>query len=375
MRENEQTHGVHDGSPEQEDPSLTRLQQGIENTRAGMSATLASLETRLSSDEIREKVSTELTHVEERVRVVVREQMGEAKALVQAELVEAKNLLRTEMNEAEDKIKRGLGEARDAVKQDVKEAITGAKHALRAATLGRVEDLATNIGDKMNETRDTLVDTVRNNPVPAAIMGVGLVWLLMNRSKSSKASGESDLNGGSNGGSNGGRQVVGQLKQAVSGAGSAVSGMGHQISDATGKAFDQASDAAGSALHGVSDAAMGLAHGASNAASHLAEQASGAAVSVARGAQQGAKRVEAGFQNQLHENPLAIGAAALAIGAVVGFSLPRTQREDQLMGDTRDRLLHQAGDAAHGAATSVSQAAEKALEAVKDSAQSSGASA
>jgi len=352
-------------SGEDDDTEVTRLQEGIEQTRAGMSATIATLETRLTSDEIRDKLSTELTHVEERVRVVVREQMGEAKALVEAELVEAKNLLRTEMNEAEDKIKRGLGEARAAVKEDVKQAITGAKQAVRAATLGRVEDLATNIGDKMNETRDTLVDTVRNNPIPAALTGIGLVWLLMNRSKSSKARGESQSNGDAWDG----------VKQAVNGAGAAVSGAGHQISDAAGKALGQASDAAGNALHGASETAMGLVQGASETASHLAEQASDAAASVAKGAQQGVKRVEAGFQTQLQDNPIALGAAALAIGAVVGFSLPRTEREDQFMGETRDRLLHQAGDVAHEAAASVSQAAEKALQTVKDSTQSPGASA
>ncbi|MET0795362.1 MAG: hypothetical protein ABW061_27835 [Polyangiaceae bacterium] len=190
----------------------------------------------------------------------------------------------------------------------------------------------------------------------------------MNRSKSSTA-----RQAGSNGGSNGGGHVVDKVKQAVSGAGGAVSGFGHQVSDATGKALGQASDAAGSALHRMSDAAVGLAHGASDAASHLANQASDAASSVAKGAQQGVKRVEAGFQTQLHENPLALGAAALAIGAVVGFALPRTEREDQLMGETRDRLLLQAGDAAHGAAAAVTQAAEKAHETVKESAQSSGA--
>jgi hypothetical protein len=357
--------------PELSDPDMTRIQEGIEHTRADMSATISALETRLSPAEVRDKVGTELKHVEERVRVVVREQMGEAKALVQAELAEAKTLLRTEMNEAEDKIKRGLGEARAAVKQDLKEAISGAKHAVRAATLGQVEDLATNIGDKMNEARETLVDTVRNNPVPAAIMGFGLVWLLMNRSKSSKArpgNGESDRAGVSG-------QLVDQVKHAVTGAGNAVTGLGHQISDVTGKGLHQAADAAGSAMHGVSDATLALAHGAGDAAAHIAGQASDAASSVAKGAQQGVKRVEAGFQSQLQENPMALGAAALALGAVVGFSLPRTQREDTLMGETRDRLLDQAGGAAHEAATSAAHLAEQALESVKNSGKQAGASA
>ncbi|HEX2671177.1 MAG TPA: DUF3618 domain-containing protein [Polyangiaceae bacterium] len=347
------------------DPEVIQLQAGIEHTRADMSATIAALEARLSPTEVRDKVGTELKHVEERVRSVMREQMGEAKAAVQAELVEAKDLLRSEMNEAEEKIKRGLSDARAAVKQDVKEAISGAQQAVRAATLGQVEKLATDIGDKMNETRDTLVDTVRSNPVPAALVGVGLVWLLMNRSKSSQ-----QRNGGGAGAvnsTNRGRPLLEQAKHLAEGAESAVTGATRQISDATSAGFHQAVDAVGSAIHGASDATVGLAHGASDAASHLADQAGHAASSVAEGAKQGVKRVEDGLRTQLHDNPMALGAAALAIGAVVGFSLPRTQREDALMGDTRDRLLNQAGNAAHEAASSAGQLAERALESVKNS--------
>jgi hypothetical protein len=370
MTELDEKHGNQTGSAEKHDPEMIRLQHGIEHTRADMTATISALETRLSPTEVREKVGSELKQVEERVRVVVREQMGEAKALVQAELVEAKNLLRTEMNEAEEKIKRGLGEARDAVKADVKEAISGAKQAVRAATLGRVEDLATNIGDKMNETRDTLVDTVRNNPVPATIMGVGLVWLLMNRSKTSKER----SGGGAAAGVNGG-QLFDKAKQAASQAGSAVSGATHQISDAAGRGLHGLSDAAGNAVHGASDATMAIAHRAGDVASQLADQASDAASSVAEGAKQGVKRVEAGFQAQLQNNPMALGAAALAVGAVVGFSLPRTDREDTLMGETRDRLLQQAGGAAHDAATSAAHLADQALEGIKKSGNETGASA
>jgi hypothetical protein len=236
--------------------------------------------------------------------------------------------------------------------------------------LGRVEDFATNIGDKMNETRGTLVDTVRNNPVPAAIMGVGLAWLLMNRSKSSKERGGGSAGAGA---SAKGGQLLETAKHAVSDAGSAVSGATRQVSDATGRRLQQVADAAGNAVHGVADATASIAHGASDAASRLADQASDAAASVA----EGVKRVEAGFQTQLKENPLALGAAALAIGAVVGFSLPSTLREDALMGETRDRLLEQAGGAAHDAVTLASHLADQALEGIKNSASDSslGASA
>jgi len=341
-------------SPEEAaDPELARLQDGIEQTRAEMSATISTLETRLSPSEVRQTVD----HVEDRV-----------KAIVQAELTEAKNLLRTEMNEAEDKIKKGLGQAREAVKNDLKEAMNGAKRAVRAATLGKVEDLATNIGDKMNDTRDTLVDTIRNNPIPAALTGIGLAWLLMNRSSSASGrAGRSQFDR-----QNGFGDLADGFGDSVGNARAAVGNAAHRATDAASRGLHRATDAVGGAAHGASEAAMDIVHRAGSAASHLAEQASDAASSVAEGASRGARRVEQGFQTTLQDNPLAVGAAAIALGAVVGFSLPRTQREDALMGEARDRVLELAGEAAHDAAASVGQLAEKTVETAKKSAQQSG---
>ncbi|MGH6899967.1 MAG: hypothetical protein ACREJ5_26005 [Geminicoccaceae bacterium] len=45
----------------------------------------------------------------------------------------------------------------------------------------------------------------------------------------------------------------------------------------------------------------------------------------------------------LHEQPLVLGAIGLAVGAAIGAALPKTETEDEWMGDTRDRLKDQAG--------------------------------
>ena len=58
----------------------------------------------------------------------------------------------------------------------------------------------------------------------------------------------------------------------------------------------------------------------------------------------------------LEENPMAAGAIAIAAGALLGALLPPTQKEDQLLGETRDRLAERAKQLA-------AQAAEQAREA------------
>jgi hypothetical protein len=371
------------------DPEVDELKRGIEQTRAGMSATVAALETRLNPKDLREKVGTELQQVEDRVRAVVRDQLAEAKAIVQGELVEAKGLLRAEMNEAEEKVRKGLAEAKQAITSDVKQAVSDAKASARAATIGKVEDLATSLGDKMNDTRDTLIDTIRNNPVPAAVAGVGLVWLLMNRSKAASrrrfdgpdsggydGSHRSDVGRTAYGARDMASRVAGEVGDTVVHARDALGHAAHQATDAAGQALHQASNTASSALHGASDMASGVAHqaaetasalvhGVGDTASHLAHQASDVAGTVATGARRSAHRAEEGFQRTLHDNPMAIGAAAIAMGAIVGFSLPRTKAEDSLMGAARDQVVRQAGEAAETAAGAITRVTEQTADRAK----------
>ena len=170
-----------------------------------------------------------------------------------------------------------------------------------------------------------------------------------------------------------GRQVAGAARGAADKVGSlahdasqAAGDLGHQGTDAAGTVLEGASDLAGrvatqtsnaaSALvHGVQDASMGVVHGAEDAGHYLAS-----------GARSQARRVEQGFHATLEENPLALGAAAVALGALVGYALPRTHGEDALMGSARDEMMQRAGVATHDAAGFVGQLAEKSVDAAKD---------
>ena len=76
--------------------------------------------------------------------------------------------------------------------------------------------------------------------------------------------------------------------------------------------------------------------------SERAHQAADRARNVASEAKQRAIRAERQVERSYFENPLAIGAAAAAIGFVAGMSVPSTEKEAELMGDTRDRLVDRA---------------------------------
>jgi len=323
-------------------PATAHLKNEIEHTRSELSETVAALEEKLAPSQVRETVQL----VEDRVRHVVGDELTQAKNLVQAELLEAKNVLRAGLSDAERMIRNGLSDARESVRNDVKDALTGARDSVRAATLGRVENFATTLGDSMNDARDTLIDTLYKNPLPATLTGVGLAWLLMNRSRSASARRNYPGNGSTVGG-------------AVGNVGAAVGKVAHQATGALAEGVQGATDAAGNVLESASGMVTAVAQAAGEGAQQAASTARDGAIALASSAQQSAKRVEQIFERQLRERPLAVGAAALAIGTMVGCSLPHTDTEDELMGETRDNLLYRAGDAVHDAAASVANLSEK----------------
>src|SRR3546814_2664080 len=51
-----------------------------------------------------------------------------------------------------------------------------------------------------------------------------------------------------------------------------------------------------------------------------------------------ADRARGGFTQLLNEQPLALGAMGIALGALLAASVPPTRREDELMGQKSDEL-------------------------------------
>ncbi len=378
---------------ETEPQDLARLRQGIEQTQSDMSSTLRALEDKLDPADLREKAAAELVIVETHVKAAVKEQLHEARGILKEELTEAKTAIselmvtakdtvirdtKNAMNElmvgakdtvikdakaaaneiilkTKDGVKEDILSIKNSVKRDVSDALTGAKTAARAATLGRLEDLATHAGDVMTSTRDTLVATVRQNPLPAAIAGVGIAWLLMNRSKTGRA----------------------MRHDAGIASGNAIGAVAAGTRSTVSGAVEGASHIAAAAVEGVSHLTQGAAQLGGNLAHSAGDLAHDARDSVSHFAHrvpQKARQVEQRMERTFANNPLAIGAAVVALGAVLGMSLPRTRREDAWMGGARTRIVQGAQAAAHDAAIAVRHLGEEAASTVSELASSSSSS-
>ena len=90
----------------------------------------------------------------------------------------------------------------------------------------------------------------------------------------------------------------------------------------------------------------------------------------------GAQQSAGWFQQTLQENPLAVGAAALTLGAALGFLLPETAAENRLMGRAHDRFAAKAQetaqDLAHKAQAVAHEAFDTAVDAAKEEAKKQG---
>ena len=61
----------------------------------------------------------------------------------------------------------------------------------------------------------------------------------------------------------------------------------------------------------------------------------------------------------MRENPLAVGAVAIAAGTAVGLVLPSTQFESEYIGETSERLVDKAQEVAREAIDKVQDAAKQ----------------
>lgn len=185
----------------------------------------------------------------------------------------------------------------------------------------------------------SVADAARENPLSAALIGIGAVWLFMGGNHMS-------LRGG-----HGRTSIIGA---AAHGAGSVASGTAHMASGAA----HGVARAASAVASGVSSTASGLTESVSHGASRVGDYVSGAlhgvdAQSEYRNADlsgegggygngsnghghRGTSGIGESFANLLDRHPLALGLAGLALGMGVAASLPVTETEREALGKVRD---------------------------------------
>ena len=306
--------------------SAAAIRGDIERTRVEMASNVNAIEERLSPAHIKEQIAS----VTAGVTLDIEQKVAELKQSVVGGYHETK-----------DHFKEDLSRELSGARHKVSDELTHARAAVREATVGRVEHMVQDARESVSEAGTSIIDTIKANPIPAALIGVGLGWLLFGTRPARRVGGYAYGQG---------QRALGSAAHDV---GETAASVGHKVQDGASHLVGRVQGAA----HGVGEAMTHFAHDAGDRIGGVASDAR----QLARGAGRQVIRAERGAESLLRENPLALGAVALAIGAAIGLSLPHTQVEDEWMGDTKERLFHQveevAGGAIHKAEDAVGQLA------------------
>lgn len=240
-----------------------------------------------------------------------------------------------------DETRGEMSETIEAIQERLKPSnvVANAKESVRNATTEKVKQMANTAEYAADRVmNNTFMDTVRDNPVPAAMIGIGAAWLFMK--------GRSESRGYANGGY--------YRDEYDRGYGSR-----YDWRTRTGATVPDygAEGVLGEADLDTGSGSVGerVSEKVSDAASRASEYVNDARYRARRTT----RRAQNSFDRVMRENPLALGAAATLIGAAIGMTLPATETENEMMGDARDNVVERARGMASDAAERVQNAAEQ----------------
>jgi ElaB/YqjD/DUF883 family membrane-anchored ribosome-binding protein len=214
------------------------------------------------------------------------------------------------------------------------------KETVREATIGKVEKVMSSVGETISEVAEparemagragnaikevgtTVADTIYKNPIPLALIGLGVGMLVM-------------------------RNFGGQSYSTSSRKLSQGRRSNYELGD-VGQARQTQQSTGTSTLNQVKETASDLASRSTDALSNLGTKAKNSATAV------GTR-----FERMMHENPLAVGAVAVAAGTAIGLALPSTRFESEHIGETGEKLVERVEDIARNALNKAQDAAKQ----------------
>ena len=229
------------------------------------------------------------------------------------------------------------------------------KESVREATIGKVQHMATNTRERIAETSRSLAQTIRENPVPAAVAAAGIGWLLLSSREQRPTTtrftdGEPD------------EFAIPDESYHESGMRARVRNVAENVADKAQDLTEKAQDATQRAVDKVRTTGERVVERARATGDRLTTRADDTMYRVRESARTTARRVE----NQYEESPIGIGAVALAVGLAIGLSVPATRKETELMGEARDKLADKTRERIADTTDKVERVVQKALPEVKN---------
>ena len=242
---------------------------------------------------------------------------------------------------------------------------------------------------KAGETGTNIGATVRDHPVPLALMGLGLGWLAIEKATGSRTE-ELRARYGSSGegtyaraegrvGPYRGDEVIDadlrydahdgvgdRIGEAAEGLKDRVTGVGSEVRDRLGEVtgqvrdrFSAATESARERMYEMGDRSAVGGDGGPDMGERARRLRDGASSRMDHARETMHRResqLEQTFHSLLDTYPLALGAISFGLGLAAGASVPTTRREDALMGEASDSLREEVKGTAREVASSVREA-------------------
>jgi ElaB/YqjD/DUF883 family membrane-anchored ribosome-binding protein len=175
-----------------------------------------------------------------------------------------------------------------------------------------------------SEAMSNLAAQAKANPMPLALVGIGLAWLMSGRGQPSMGYHMGSHEGYASGDGSSFRNVGSRVGETAGSAKDAVSSTGRKAGEAVSSRMHQAGDAASQTYGRMSEHA-------SDTYDRISERTG---------------RAQRSVSDLVESEPLILAGLGIALGAAIGAMLPATRTEERLMGDKLDEWKDEAGDMA-----------------------------
>jgi ElaB/YqjD/DUF883 family membrane-anchored ribosome-binding protein len=268
-------------------------------------------------------------------------------------------------------------------------------HALKdKMTPGEVFDEASRaMGDAGQQVLAKFIEQARRNPMPVALVGVGLVWLMKSSDRDDTADYGPRRRGLSSSLGDGMSHASSGLASAADAARERARGVGQGVKQGAqhlGEKAQDLGDGLARRAQDLQDEAAGVVSQAKEKVSDMKDQigdtldhareAGRSAVGKVNSTAQNASRLaqDSGrwfgqvVDEVVHGEPLILGALGVAVGFAIGSALPRTSVEDQTLGPAHDKLMEKGREAAQEVIEEAGNVAQAAYAAAREEMQPSG---
>jgi hypothetical protein len=206
---------------------------------------------------------------------------------------------------------------------------------------------------------EDLQNAVQANPLPAALIGMGAIWMLMGGGRTTAAA--ALISGGA---SRAADALAPVARTVATGAGVLADGVSNMASSAT--------NAVAETLGSVTDAASSATDQAASSADDAQRSLRDTTGRIAQSGTAFANSAQANLTETFERQPLLVGAIGLAIGAAIATAFPTTRLEEEYVGETAAKVTKKVQTIAKEQSEALQKAASRTVDAIKDEAANQG---